>query len=139
MKDYATDVHGESRFVKACQSFGRALRRSTPLTSRVWTPRPQFVTCIAPSPPRLPGGKAVSVRQGISAPAVFVMEFQPIRLFQRRRPMPSDHRLTARDAVSPQDVVGEIFIGGSNKAIFLRAVTEDYFRRSGVTSNWITG
>ena len=46
--------------------------------------------------------------------------------------MPSDHRLTARQAVRPQDFVGEIFIGGSNKAHVLRAVTEDYLRRSGV-------
>lgn len=46
--------------------------------------------------------------------------------------MPSDHRLTARDAVRPQDFVGEIFIGGSNKATVLRAVTEDYLRRAGL-------
>jgi len=46
--------------------------------------------------------------------------------------MPSDHRLTAREAVRPQDLVGEIFIGGSNKAKVLRAVTEDYLRRSGL-------
>jgi LysR family hca operon transcriptional activator len=46
--------------------------------------------------------------------------------------MPSDHRLIARDAVRPQDFVGEIFIGGSNKATVLRAVTEDYFSRMGV-------
>src|SRR6195256_3283203 len=46
--------------------------------------------------------------------------------------MPSDHRLTAREAVRPQDFVGEIFIGGSNKATVLRAATEDYLRRSGV-------
>jgi len=46
--------------------------------------------------------------------------------------MPSDHRLTAREAVRPQDFVGEIFIGGSNKATVLRAVTEDFLRRSGV-------
>ncbi|MDX6253062.1 MAG: LysR family transcriptional regulator, hca operon transcriptional activator, partial [Kribbellaceae bacterium] len=46
--------------------------------------------------------------------------------------MPSDHRLTARDAVRPQDFLGEIFIGGSNKATVLRAVTEDYFRRAGL-------
>ncbi len=44
--------------------------------------------------------------------------------------MPSDHRLTARDAVRTQDFVGEIFIGGSNKAAVLRAVTEDYLRQS---------
>ena len=46
--------------------------------------------------------------------------------------MPRDHRLTAREAVSPRDFVGEIFIGGSNKAGVLRAVTEDYLRRSKV-------
>jgi LysR family transcriptional regulator, hca operon transcriptional activator len=46
--------------------------------------------------------------------------------------MPSDHRLTARESVSPHDFIGEIFIGGSNKAAVLRAVTEDYLRRSGV-------
>jgi LysR family transcriptional regulator, hca operon transcriptional activator len=46
--------------------------------------------------------------------------------------MPSDHRLTARKTVRPQDFVGEIFIGGSNKAHVLREVTEDYLRRSGL-------
>jgi LysR family hca operon transcriptional activator len=46
--------------------------------------------------------------------------------------MPSDHRLTAHEAVRPQDFVGEIFIGGSNKAAVLGAVTEDYLRRSGL-------
>jgi LysR family hca operon transcriptional activator len=46
--------------------------------------------------------------------------------------MPSDHRHTAREAVRPQDFVGEIFIGGSNKAAVLRAVTDDYLRRSGL-------
>src|ERR1700680_1970928 len=46
--------------------------------------------------------------------------------------MPSDHRLTARSSVSPQALVGEIFIGGSNKAAVLRVVTEDYLRRSGL-------
>jgi LysR family hca operon transcriptional activator len=34
--------------------------------------------------------------------------------------------------VSPQALVGEIFIGGSNKATVLRAVTEDYLRRAGL-------
>src|ERR1700726_4507774 len=46
--------------------------------------------------------------------------------------MPSDHRLTSREAIHPQEFVGEIFIGGSNKASVLRAVTEDYLRRSGL-------
>jgi LysR family hca operon transcriptional activator len=46
--------------------------------------------------------------------------------------MPSDHRLTARSSVSPQALVGEIFIAGSNKAAVLQTVTEDYLRRSGI-------
>jgi LysR family transcriptional regulator, hca operon transcriptional activator len=46
--------------------------------------------------------------------------------------MPSDHRLTNCEAIDPGDFIGEIFIGGSNKAAVLRAVTEDYLRRSGL-------
>ena len=46
--------------------------------------------------------------------------------------MPSDHRLTAEQAIHPRELVGEIFIGGSNKATVLRTVTEDYLQRSGV-------
>src|SRR5271169_5947648 len=46
--------------------------------------------------------------------------------------MPRDHRLTTHETVSPQDFTGEISIGGSNKAGVLRAVTEDYLRRSKV-------
>jgi len=46
--------------------------------------------------------------------------------------MPSDHRLTAEQAIHPREFVREIFIGGSNKATVLRAVTEDYLRRTGV-------
>jgi LysR family hca operon transcriptional activator len=46
--------------------------------------------------------------------------------------MPNDHRLAARKTVRPQDFLGEIFIGGSNKATVLRAVTEAYLRRSGL-------
>src|ERR1700692_2955535 len=34
--------------------------------------------------------------------------------------MPSDHRLTAHETVSPRDFIGEVFIGGSNKAGVLR-------------------
>ena len=47
--------------------------------------------------------------------------------------MPSDHRLTAKQAIHPRELLGEIFIGGANKAAVLRAVTEDYLRRSGVS------
>jgi len=46
--------------------------------------------------------------------------------------MPSDHRLAAQATVSPQAFVGEVFIGGSNKAGVLRAVSDDYLRRNGV-------
>src|SRR6266478_453164 len=46
--------------------------------------------------------------------------------------MPSDHRLTSREAIHPREFVGEIFIGGSNKATVLRAVTEEYLRRCGL-------
>jgi LysR family hca operon transcriptional activator len=46
--------------------------------------------------------------------------------------MPSDHRLISREVIHPQELVGEIFIGGSNKAAALRAVTEDYLRHSGL-------
>ena len=47
--------------------------------------------------------------------------------------MPSDHRLTAKQAIHPRELLGEIFIGGANKAAVLRAVTEDYLRRSGIS------
>jgi LysR family transcriptional regulator, hca operon transcriptional activator len=46
--------------------------------------------------------------------------------------MPSDHHLTSREAIHPREFVGKIFIGDSNKATVLRAVTEEYLRRSGL-------
>jgi LysR family hca operon transcriptional activator len=46
--------------------------------------------------------------------------------------MPANHRLTARATVRPHDLLGEIFIGGSKKATVLGAVTDDFFRRSGI-------
>jgi len=46
--------------------------------------------------------------------------------------MPSDHRLTGREAIHPREFLGEIFIGGSNKATVLRAVTEKYLRGCGL-------
>jgi LysR family transcriptional regulator, hca operon transcriptional activator len=46
--------------------------------------------------------------------------------------MPSDHRLTSHETIHPRELVGEIFIGGSNKASVLRAVTENYLRRCGL-------
>jgi LysR family hca operon transcriptional activator len=46
--------------------------------------------------------------------------------------MPSDHPLTARAAIHPREFVGQLFIGGSNKAGVLRKVTEDYLRSAGI-------
>jgi LysR family hca operon transcriptional activator len=46
--------------------------------------------------------------------------------------MPSDHPLTSRDAIRPQELVGEPFIAMANKAKVLRAVIDDYLERSGV-------
>jgi LysR family hca operon transcriptional activator len=46
--------------------------------------------------------------------------------------LPSDHRLASREAIRPQDFLGETFIGMADQAPVLRSITEDYFRRSGV-------
>jgi LysR family hca operon transcriptional activator len=46
--------------------------------------------------------------------------------------MPRDHRLATQDVIDPRHFARETFIAGSNKATVLRAVTEDYLRRSGV-------
>src|ERR1700752_2459609 len=46
--------------------------------------------------------------------------------------MPSDHRLTSHEAIHPREFVGEVFIGGANKASVLQTVTEEYLRRCGL-------
>ena len=46
--------------------------------------------------------------------------------------MPSDHRLTARTAIRPEDLVGETFVMASNKAKVLHDVIEQYLLESGV-------
>src|SRR5712691_5608599 len=46
--------------------------------------------------------------------------------------LPSNHRLALRDAIQPADFVGERFIGMADQAPILRALVEDYFRRSGI-------
>ncbi|SMG36808.1 LysR family transcriptional regulator [Paraburkholderia susongensis] len=46
--------------------------------------------------------------------------------------MPSDHRLTARTAIRPEDLVGETFIMASNKARVLHDVIERYLQQSGL-------
>jgi len=46
--------------------------------------------------------------------------------------LPSDHRLAALEAISPQDLVGETFVGVSDTAPVLRAVIDDYLKGSGI-------
>jgi LysR family hca operon transcriptional activator len=46
--------------------------------------------------------------------------------------LPSNHRLAALKAVSPEDLVGETFVTVSNRAPVLRAVTDNYLKRSGI-------
>jgi len=43
--------------------------------------------------------------------------------------MPSDHSLTSRVAILPQELVGEPFIAMDNKARVVRAVIDDYLER----------
>jgi LysR family transcriptional regulator, hca operon transcriptional activator len=44
--------------------------------------------------------------------------------------LPSDHRLAARRAISPADLVAETFVAVSDRAPVLRAVIDDYLKRS---------
>ena len=46
--------------------------------------------------------------------------------------LPSDHRLAKRKAISPRDLVGETFVAVSHTAPVLRAVIDDYLKRSGI-------
>jgi LysR family transcriptional regulator, hca operon transcriptional activator len=46
--------------------------------------------------------------------------------------LPSDHPLAARDAIDPRDLAGETFIGISGVPGVLRAVVNDYLKRSGI-------
>jgi LysR family hca operon transcriptional activator len=46
--------------------------------------------------------------------------------------LPSDHRLAALKAISPVDLVGEPFVIVSETAPVLRAVIDDYLKRSGI-------
>src|ERR1700738_36987 len=46
--------------------------------------------------------------------------------------LPSDHHLAALKAVSPRDLVGETFVIVSGTAPLLRAVIDNYLKRSGI-------
>src|SRR6202041_2957284 len=47
--------------------------------------------------------------------------------------LPSNHRLAALKAISPEDLVGETFVGVSDTAPVLRRVIHNYLKRSGIT------
>jgi LysR family transcriptional regulator, hca operon transcriptional activator len=46
--------------------------------------------------------------------------------------LPSDHRLAVLESISVQDIAGEIFLSVSDTAPALRAVIDEYLKRSGV-------
>ncbi len=46
--------------------------------------------------------------------------------------LPSNHRLVALKALSPQDLVGEIFVTVSDTAPVLRGIIVNYLKRSGI-------
>jgi LysR family transcriptional regulator, hca operon transcriptional activator len=46
--------------------------------------------------------------------------------------LPSDHHLAALKAISPSDLVGEPFVTVSNTAPVLRAVIDNFLKRSGI-------
>jgi LysR family transcriptional regulator, hca operon transcriptional activator len=46
--------------------------------------------------------------------------------------LPGDHHLAALKAVNPQDLVGETFVSVSDTAPVLRAVIDDFLKRSGI-------
>ena len=46
--------------------------------------------------------------------------------------LPSSHRLAALKSIAPKDLAGETFVTVSNTAPVLRAVIDDYLKRSGV-------
>jgi LysR family hca operon transcriptional activator len=46
--------------------------------------------------------------------------------------LPSDHRLAALKSIGPGDLVGETFVGVADTAPVLRAVIDDYLKRSGI-------
>ena len=46
--------------------------------------------------------------------------------------LPSDHRLATRETINPRDLLGEIFVSVSDTAPVLRAVIDNYLKRSGI-------
>jgi LysR family transcriptional regulator, hca operon transcriptional activator len=46
--------------------------------------------------------------------------------------LPSDHRLAKRETINPRELLGEIFVSVSDTAPVLRAVIDNYLKRSGI-------
>jgi LysR family transcriptional regulator, hca operon transcriptional activator len=60
------------------------------------------------------------------------LEFKPLLQEPLVVVLSSDHQLAARAAIDPRDLVGETFLGISEGAPVLRALVDDYLRRSRV-------
>jgi LysR family hca operon transcriptional activator len=65
--------------------------------------------------------------KGVPGLAYRVLVKEPLMVI-----LPSDHRLAARKAISPGDLVGETFVIVSDTAPVLRVVIDDYLKRSGI-------
>ncbi len=65
--------------------------------------------------------------KGVPQLAYRVLVEEPLMLV-----LPSDHRLAVRKAISPRDLVGEIFVTVSDTAPVLRMVIDSYLKRSGI-------
>ena len=63
--------------------------------------------------------------KGVSGLAFRLLVKEPLLVI-----LPSDHRLTACKAISPRDLAGETFVIVSHTAPVLRAVIDNYLRRS---------
>jgi len=65
--------------------------------------------------------------KGVSGLAYRVLVKEPLAVI-----LPSDHRLAARKAISPGDLVGETFVTVSDTAPVLRVVIDNFLKRSGI-------
>ncbi len=65
--------------------------------------------------------------KGVRGLAFRVLVKEPLMVI-----LPSDHRLAALKAISPRDLAGETFVIVSHTAPVLRAVIDDYLKRSGI-------
>jgi LysR family hca operon transcriptional activator len=65
--------------------------------------------------------------KGVPELAYRVLVKEPLRVV-----LPSDHRLAVLKAISPRDLVGEIFVTVSDTAPVLRMVIDSYLKRSGI-------